>query len=200
MDQNIPTSFIPKKSLAVSSNLKSPNDGQKSIGIIFLISLIIFVGMIVLSIALFLYQQFLIQNLERKSDSLDRARAAFEPAIIQEIERLDSRMRSANQILSEHKAVSSFFSLLEANTLVSMQFENLNYETDEMGQAKVTMKGKAPSFSSVALQSDIFGENKFIHDPIFSNLNLDREGFIGFDFTATIDPRLTLYENLILGN
>ena len=200
MDQNIPTSFIPKKSLNVSTVDGSSIDGSKSIGIVFLISLIIFVGIIVLSIALFLYQQFLIQNLDRKSDSLERARAAFEPSVIQEIGRLDARMRSASEILSNHKAASSFFGLLEATTLVSMQFENLNYQTDDKGQIQVTMKGKAPSFSSVALQSDIFGENKFIQDPIFSNLNLDEKGNIVFDFAASIDPRLVLYENIILGN
>lgn len=199
MDQNIPTSFIPKKSLTVPS--RSRNLGErKSIGIVFLISLIIFIGVVALSAGLFLWHQFLLQNIEKKKESLERARAAFEPSLIQEMGRLDTRINSANEILANHKAVSSFFNLLESLTIISMQFENLNYQTSDSGEIKITMKGKAPSFGTVALQSDIFGENKFIQDPLFSNLNLDNKGSVEFNFSASVDPRLVLYENIILNN
>ena len=200
MENNIPTSFIPKESLKVPSKSKVSGGGRKSIGIVFLLSLIIFVGIVALSVGLFLYQQFLLQNIERKSESLDRARAAFEPTLIEEMGRLDVRMQSADEILSNHKAVSSLFNLLEAATLISMQFENLTYQTNDVGQIEISMKGKAPSFGTVALQSDVFGDNKFIQDPIFSNLNLDNKGNVGFDFAASIDPRLISYENVILDN
>jgi hypothetical protein len=62
------------------------------------------------------------------------------------------------------------------------------------------MGGIASSFSSVALQSDIFGENKFIQEPIFSNLNLDSKGDVIFDFSAFVDPRLLSYSDSILKN
>lgn len=201
MDQKTHTSFIPKKSLATASQNKnkSISDTGSSIGIVFLITLIIFISVIALAVAVFLYQQFLLQNIEKKRESLDRARAAFEPALIEEIGRLDVRMTSAREILDNHKALSSFFDLLEANTLASLQFENLGYKTDETtGKISVSMSGIASSFSSVALQSDIFGENKFIQEPIFSNLNLDNKGNIVFDFTAFIDPRLLSYVDNIL--
>ena len=195
MEQNTHTSFIPKKSLSTASQRQA---GRKSnIGIVFLLTLIIFVGAIAIAIGVFLYQQYLLQSIEKKSASLERARAEFEPALIEEMGRLDTRILSAKNILGEHKAASSFFNLLENNTLVSIQFENLDYKTDETGRAKISMKGTASSFSSVALQSDMFGENKFIQEPIFSNLNLDNKGKVIFDFTAFIDSRLISYETAV---
>lgn len=199
MEQNIPTSFIPKKSLATSS-AKNSLGKQRSISIVFLFSLIVFIGVIIIAVSLFLWNQFLLQNIGKKKESLERAYSAFEPSLIQEMGRLDIRINSANEILSNHKAVSSFFNLLESLTITSMQFENLNYQTSDSGEIKITMKGKAPSFGTIALQSDIFGENKFIQDPIFSNLNLNNKGNVEFDFSALLDPRLVLYGNVILNN
>lgn len=192
MDQNTHTSFIPKKSLTTAAyNQNRDVAGAKSsIGVVFLITLIIFISVIALAIGVFLYQQFLFQNIEKKRSSLDRARAAFEPALIEEMGRLDIRMKSAREILYNHKALSVFFDLLEVNTLASLQFENFNYKIDETDRVSISMSGIAPSFSSVALQSDIFGENKFIQEPIFSNINLDNKGNVIFDFSAFVDPRL----------
>lgn len=200
MDQKTHTSFIPKKSLATASQSQRTEiaGAKSSIGIVFLITLIIFIGVLALAIGVFLYQQFLLQNIEKKSASLDRARAAFEPALIEEIGRLDIRMNSAQEILDNHKALSVFFDLLETSTLVSLQFQDLVYKVDELGKVNVSMSGSASSFSSVALQSDIFGENKFIQEPIFSNLNLDNKGNVVFDFSAFIDPRLLSYSDSVL--
>lgn len=198
MEQNTHTSFIPKKSLSTVSQRQAEQKSRNNIGVVFLLSLIIFVGAIAIAIGVFLYQQFLLQSIERKSASLERARAEFEPALIEEMSRLDTRIQSAKNILSEHKAASSFFNMLEDNTLVSIQFENLEYKTDETGRTKILMKGIASNFSSVALQSDIFGENKFIQEPIFSNLNLDDKGDVIFDFSAFIDPRIISYENTVI--
>jgi hypothetical protein len=202
MDQKTHTSFIPKKSLATASRDKSRSiSGTKStIGIVFLITLIIFISVIALAIGVFLYQQFLLQNIEKKRESLDRARAAFEPSLIEEMGRLDVRMKSAREILDNHKALTAFFDLLETNTLASLQFENLSYRVDPANKVSITMGGIASSFSSVALQSDIFGENKFIQEPIFSNLNLDSKGDVIFDFSAFVDPRLLSYSDSILKN
>lgn len=188
------TSFIPKKSLTAPVRKARGS----SIGVFFLFTLVIFIGAIALAVGVFLYQQFIIKSIEQKSASLARASAAFEPSIIQEISRLDIRINSAKEILSDHKAISSFFGLLEALTLESVRFENLEYRTDEGGKTNISMRGRARNFSSVALQSDIFGQNKFIQEPIFSDLNLDKKGGVVFSFSAFIDPRLISYENTIL--
>lgn len=197
MDPKIQTSFIPKKSLATVAKSQSANTSgtEGGISIVFLIALIIFISVLALAIGVFLYQQFLFQDIENKKVSLDRARSAFEPTLIEEMSRLDFRMKSASEILNNHKALSEFFSLLENTTLVSIQFKDFNYNIDESERISISMNGVASNFNSVALQSDIFGDNKFIQEPIFSNLNLDKKGDIVFDFTAFIDPKLLSYKD-----
>ena len=196
MDIKSHTSFIPKKAFnAANTALHSKGN---SIGILFLLTLIIFISAIVFSLGVFLYQQFLIKDIENKSSQLKRARAEFEPTLIQEINRLEKRIQSSRNILRKHKTTSSFFNLLEDLTLVNIQFKNLEYNVDENGRANISMKGKAKSFNSVALQSDIFGKSGSIQEPIFSNLNIDNKGDVEFDFMAFIDSNLILYENTIL--
>ncbi len=60
------------------------------------------------------------------------------------------------------------------------------------------MNGTARSFNAVALQSDAFGKSSIFKDPIFSNLNLDQEGDVVFDFSAVIDPVRVSYAALVL--
>jgi len=87
--------------------------------------------------------------------------------------------------------------LLESITLKSISFDNFSYKTDETGRVSIVMDGKASSFGSVALQSDVFSDNKFIEEPIFSNLNLDNKGNVVFNFVAFVNPQLVLYKNFI---
>lgn len=193
MESKISTSFIPKRPL----NTASSQSKGSSIGIVFLITLIIFISALVLAVSVFLYQQFLFQDLDRKKVSLERARAAFDPNLIQELSRLDGRIESSKSILNDHRTVSSLFSLLEEITLKSISFDNFNYKTDEAGRVSIIMDGKASSFSSVALQSDAFSDNKFIEEPIFSNLNLDSKGNVIFNFAAFVSHQLVSYKNFI---
>lgn len=193
MESKISTSFIPKKTL----NTAPKRDKGSSIGVVFLITLIIFISVVALAISTFLYQQFLFQDIDRKKSSLERARAAFDPNLIQELSRLDDRIEASNIILDNHQTVSSLFGLLENITLKSISFDNFNYKTDEAGRVSIVMNGKASSFSSVALQSDVFSDSKFIEEPIFSNLNLDNKGNVIFNFAAFVNPKLVLYKNFI---
>lgn len=194
MEPKFQTSFIPKKPISVAP--KKRTEGNPA-GIFFLLGLILFLASISTAGGLFLYQQYLIQSIERKSESLERARAAFEPALIKEMNRLDVRMKSAQEVLDKHMALSAFFELLEKSTLKSVQFENFNYSVDGEGKINISMRGRALSFSSVALQSDTFGNSTFIKEAIFSDLNLDQSSDVVFNFSAVLDPSLLSYSDSI---
>jgi hypothetical protein len=191
MDQKFRTSFIPKRSLS-SASVKNPRR-RGTVNLFFLGSLIIFLGAVLLAGGIFLYQEFLIKSIENKRVSLEKAREEFEPASILQISRLDTRLKSAEEILKKHLTLSALFNLLEKTTLKSVQFKEFNFEIGDDGRIAVFMKGEARSFSSIALQSDIFGKNKFIKEPIFSELNLNKQGNAVFDFTAFIDDNLLSY-------
>lgn len=195
MEPKFRTSFIPKKTLATASNLQKKSGG--SLGIVTLIALIIALGAVALSVGAFLFEQILEVNITRKSDTLERARSAFEPALIQELVRIDSRIESAWTILDKHITPSALFESLEELTLKSVQFQDFNMTRISDGKISITMKGIADDFRGVALQADIFGKSKLIKDPIFSNLNLNQNGNAVFTLSAFVDPSLINFVNQI---
>ena len=189
MEPKFQTSFIPKKPVTVAPQRKK----ESSSGLFSLIALILFLAALTASVGVFLYQQYLVQSIAKKEASLERARSAFEPALIKEMSRLDARMISAQEILNKHTALSAFFELLEDTTLKTVQFDSFSYSIDAEKKMLISMKGKALSFAAVALQSDSFGNSTLIQEPIFSGLNLDTGGNVVFDFTATLDPSIVSY-------
>lgn len=198
MEPKFKTSFIPKTPMAESGPKKKKGGGKSSLmGLVTLITLIIFLAAIALGVGVFLYQQFLEQSIESKSQSLERARAAFEPAVIEELARLDKRIDVAQTLLANHTAPSALFAFLEDNTLQTIQFTDFRFSILEGGQASVSTSGVAASFSAVVLQSDVFSQSRAIRNPIFSNLNLNQEGDVVFEFSAEVDPSLISYSETL---
>lgn len=183
------TSFIPKKSLME----KRP--GGHTGGIFLGIALVIFVIAASASIGVYGYQKFLEKRVESMNVSLERARAAFEPSTILELKRMSGRIAASDEVLARHIALSEFFKLLRALTLKNVRFEQFDYTYAPEG-ITLNMKGKAQSYSSVALQSDIIGASTYIKDPIFSNLDLDQKGNVSFDLTMRVDSSFVLYKNI----
>ncbi|OGG55082.1 hypothetical protein A3D62_00740 [Candidatus Kaiserbacteria bacterium RIFCSPHIGHO2_02_FULL_49_11] len=195
MEPQFKTSFIPKKTLSATVAQGSTRKG--GLNLIVLIALIIALGAVVLSVGAFLYKQLLISSIDRKEATLDRARAAFEPALIQELVRLDDRLTAAEDVLEEHVTPSSLFSLLGSLTLQSVQFTDFSFSQVGDGKLSIAMKGIARDFRAIALQADLFGKNRAIQDPIFSNLNLDSNGRAVFNFSAFVDPAFVSYVNRV---
>ena len=186
MEPKFRTSFIPKKTLATASQSQKKSGG--GLGVMTLLSLIIAFGAITLSVGVFLYQQILEASLTRKTETLERARAAFEPALIEELVRIDSRIEAAKGILNKHITPSVLFETLEELTLKSVQFQDFDLTRISDDKISISMKGIAQDFRGVALQADIFGKSRLIREPIFSNLNLNQEGRAVFSLSAFVDP------------
>jgi hypothetical protein len=55
------------------------------------------------------------------------------------------------------------------------------------------MSGAARSFNTVALQSQEFSKSTIVTEPRFTNVNIDKDGSIRFDFTGTIDATRQKY-------
>ncbi|MEX0917170.1 MAG: hypothetical protein WDZ90_01460 [Candidatus Paceibacterota bacterium] len=197
MEPKFRSSFIPKESL------KDEGKGSKTrtagMGIIMLVTLVLFLGTITLAAGVFFYQQFLFQSIESKKASFERAEEAFSPSLITELSRVDSRLTAAEDLLGRHVSVSALLELLEETTLRNVRFREFRYSSLSGPEISLSMDGEARSFNAVALQSDAFGGNRFINNSIFSNLNIDQRGNVVFNFSATVDPRLISYERLIEG-
>lgn len=185
MQERVKTSFIPKASLKTE---KRRTPGRSPIGIINVITSIILLAAIIAAVGMFLFEQFTVQNIERKRTSLERARAAFEPATIRELAKLDGRLTSAETLLDAHIAPSLLFDEIETKTLNSVRFRDFALAESGPGRLMVTMSGEAQSFNALALQSDIFGRSPFFTEPIFSDFNIDSTGNVVFSFSAVVVP------------
>jgi len=157
------------------------------------LALIAFLISLTATLGVFLYKQYLNQSLNNKAETLEEARAAFEPALIRELTRLDTRLKTSQLLLDQHIALSRLFEFLENNTVQDVQYTSFDFSRLTDGLSSVTLTGRARSFNAVALQSDIFGKSRFILNPIFSALNTDDENNIRFSVSAEVSSELLSY-------
>jgi hypothetical protein len=196
MEERVKTSFIPKASLEVERK-QSPKGNPVALANV--IAGIVLILAILGSGGIFLFKQLTVQAIAAKRDSLERSRAAFEPATIKELSRLDMRIKTGEVLLNEHIALSKLFDELEATVLTSVRFNDFSYAPVGSGKVLMTAKGEAQSFNAVALQSGELSKSDIITDPIFSNVNIGPTGSIQFDFEASVDVSQLKYSGQSAG-
>lgn len=202
MEPKFQTSFIPKQSLAPSPAAQRRSaSNSRAFGLGTVIAIVIFIGAVSASVLLFLYEQYLTRSIQSNQASLERAREAFEPALIKELGRLDDRINAANIILNQHIAPSALFTLLESITLQNVQFTSFSYTGEGTnGMVAISLSGKAKSFQTVALQSDLLGSNSYLKNTVVSELALDASGDVTFQVNANVDPRFLSYLSKVQKN
>ncbi len=195
MDSNFQTSFIPKKPI-VEKRVTSAH----SIGFFTVISIFILFTVLLASLALFFYKTVLTKNIAQMEKDLNLAKNRFEPAKIKELQVLDKRINSSNEILAHHIAVTPIFQALQLLTMKTVRYTKFDYSLEDGKNPKIIVKmsGQALGYSSIALQSDLFAKNKNLIDPVFSNLSLDDKGNILFDLEFLVDPSFVDYKQTLL--
>mgnify|MGYP007080246224 CR=1 FL=1 len=166
-------------------------------GLLYTLSLFVFITSILISGGVFGYQKYLEGKIKSMDGVLVEAREALQPELIKVLTKTNDRFIAAEQIISKHEIVSGFFNLLENLTLQSVSYSSLAYSTNEAGVIEITMKGFARSYAAVALQAQVFSESKFVQDSIFSDLDLNDVGDVTFSLKAHVDPSAVSYETLI---
>ena len=185
METGIKSSFIPRDAAAPTAVRTVRGPGFSDL--LILIAIVLLVASVALAIGVFLYVQFLQTSSKSKLDQLERAKEAFEPSLIQELTRLDDRMRAADQVLSAHLAPSVFFHLLEGLTLQTVAFSDLDFQAIDPQNMRVKMRGVAQSVNSIALQAAYLSKSGAVTSPIFSNIDREPTG-VNFDLSAIINP------------
>ena len=183
------TSFIPKKAERKKNVKKSYG------GLLMGISAVIFIVTILLAGTVFLYNRYLVSEIGRMSETLERLKGSLEKDIIEELNRIDERIEASKKILDKHITLTPLFELLEQNTLQEVRFERLSFHPEGDGTWILEMDGTANSYATIALQSDVFGDNKNMSELIFANLGVGTDGGVVFDVSVKIDSRLLSYRN-----
>ena len=198
MDQNFQTSFIPKKPMIEERTAPS-----QPVGLFTIISIFIFFTVVIGTGALYFYDRILQQDITKMENDLNLAKNRFEPSKIIQLQVLDKRLNASEEILSKHVAISPIFKALQDITMKTVNYTKFSYNLDESkntNKVKVKMSGVAVGYKSVALQSDLFAKNKYLIDPIFSNLSLDDKGNVLFDLEFSVDQNLVDYKKVVETN
>lgn len=194
MDSPTQPTFIPHEAV-VSVPLKK---GGGLAELFLLVSLVLFIVSAALGAGVFLYTQYLQSSNASKLSQLNSAEAAFDPTLIEQLTRLNTRMITAQSLLSAHLAPSQLFSMLDQSTVQDISFTSLTYDATNPQQIALTMTGVAGSVNSIALQAQVFSQSGIITNPIFSDIDAEEDG-VHFDFSALVNPSAITYEGMVSG-
>lgn len=190
-----PSSFIPKKTIQNPTLSAGGAVSKGRVNAFMLVAGIVFTMTLLGSMGVFLYERYLVSNLASQKESLERARDAFEPRLIEELAKVDTRLDVAGSLLDGHVTISPFFELLGRLTLKTVRFEEFEFTRGVDGLVEVRMKGVAESYRSIALQSELFGDDENIQSPVFSDFKLDELGNVQFSVILSVSNDFLRYAN-----
>lgn len=193
------TSFIPKQnktstSFGVSSSVSEKSSGNTDI--FSYIPIVVFLISLVLSGGVFLYQGYLKNAIKNSAIVLEREKANFEPALMQELSDLDMKLNLSREILDKHISPIPIFDLVEKLALKNTQFSDFSYKVDSSGDVFVEMSGITGSYNDVALQSNILAKDTYISDIIFSGLSVEEDDRVSFKVNFKVDPRILKFSQI----
>ena len=181
-------SFIPQKTFEPAFYKR------RGPGILIIFSFLLFFLSISAYGVLFLYKNSLNKELNVLTDSLERAKAAFELPLINEINQTSEKIDYSKKLLEQHVSLVPIFDFLGQNTLKDARFKSFKYSIAKNENPTVSLEGLAKDYSTIAVQEDIFEKDKNIKSVLFSGLGLGEKGIINFSVKLTFDPSMLIYK------
>jgi hypothetical protein len=187
MAPNFQSSFIPKESVTEEVFKK------KKAGFLGVLVVSLFISSIIISAALYVYKGIMKSDIQNLESQLVEADKNIDKKTINDMSQFSDKLNVAKAIVVKHRAASNFLGFLASSTVSSVQFTDFNYDSSEDGKLNVSLKGEATNYAGVALQENIFSQNKFIKSLTFSNLTLTNKGVVSFDLIVSVDPQISTY-------
>jgi hypothetical protein len=187
MAPNFQSSFIPKEPVTEEVFKK------KKAGLIGILVVCLFISSIVIAVAMYFYKGIVkgdIQNLQLQLASDEKN---IDKKSIDDMSLFTQKLGIAKTIVLKHQVISRFLESLASSTVSSVQFTSFGYGNLGENSLTVSLKGKATSYASVALQENIFSQNKYFKSISFSNLTLSDKGLVSFDLDILVDPEISAY-------
>lgn len=207
MEQEFRTTFIPKKPL-VQTPVSSGTPVSRPVGIVFVISLIIFIISIMMGAGVFLYKSYLEKEVADLVVKLEKLQENIDPNAIREFSLMDKRLKNAETLINQHAVISPLFSVLRSTTLPTVRYSKFDGTFGENRDLQVTMSGESDSYRSIALQSQTLAKNANLKNTIFSNFVVTPKGRVAFDVSFSIPvsdlsfakhtDQVTTVENIII--
>lgn len=185
MENEFRTTFIPKTPLAQQSSQNSA-PVSKPVGILFVVSLIIFIVSIAIAGGMYGWKTYLDKQVAELAVSLDRVQKSLDPNTIKQFTVMDKRLRNSETLLNQHIVTSPLFTMLGATTLPTVRYTKMDMAFNDTGNLSVAMSGESDGYRSIALQSQALSQNANLGDTIFSNFTVTPKGRVSFDVAFTI--------------
>lgn len=194
MDSKFQTSFIPKKNFEEGGRVKN----KTPINILSVISTVLITIAILGAGGVFGYKLILERQVEAKKSEIAEVQASLDLESVEEVSMVDNKLKAAATLLDGHTSVSSFFSVLERNTLANVRFTDFSFSYLANDTVAVSMKGIARNFGVVAKQEERFAASAEIREnfrnPLFSGFTLDEAGNVSFSLLTTVNKKLISYK------
>lgn len=193
MENQFTTTFIPKKPMVTETSSGSA-PVSRPVGFLSSISLILFFITLATGGGIYLWEQYETKQVAVLAQSVQAAQKEFEPQLITKLQLLDKQLKNANILIKNHTVTSPLFDLLESSTLRQVQFNKIDYTTDDAKGVTVKMSGVADGYQSIAQQADVLGASTYLKNVIFSNFFLTQQGKVSFDLTFGVSPQFLNYQ------
>jgi hypothetical protein len=200
MDSKIPTSFIPKDTIRTDLRTR-----REPVGILSIIALVILAGSLVYLAGIYVYRSTVYNEINSPCTntgggagscglraSLTVETQDFERSKLEDLKRLDTKLKNGASVLNNHIAMRPLFNLLSTVT-----GQNIQYKKFDFNDTGLSIGGVAKSYEDIAFQQKVFatdpGAKKLIRNFSFSDFNLDPKGQVSFNLTLVVDPSLLSY-------
>ena len=185
MDEKI--SFIPKRSL--SSQPVSRGGG----GGFVLFSLLIFILSAALWGGLYMYKNYLNENITQLGKSIEKQKASFEIPTVNEVIDFSEKISVAKKLLAGHKAFSNVLDFLQDFTMKDVRFNDLNYSYNDSGEPMLALSGTARSYGILTAQIQALEKYNMAKQVSVYGLSSDTAGMVKFNLKIILDPAIMAY-------
>lgn len=187
MTSNFQSSFIPKEPVTEDIFKK------KKIGILGILAVSLFVISIIISAALYVYKGVTKNDIQNLQLQLGESEKNIDKKTIDEMNQFSKKLGVARSIILKHQVISNFLDYLSSSTVSSVQFTDFSYSDIGGGVLSVTLSGKALNYASIALQENIFSQNKYFKSVQFSGLALTGKGSVSFKSVISVSSQISTY-------
>lgn len=172
------SSFIPKRGPA---NKRKRAGGSKHVYVFTLVSYILMFSTLLATGGVYLYSNYVDQQLENEVSALNTEISSFSKADMQKVMDFDLRLSQAYTRLNNSVSLVSVFESLEAATIDSVQIISLNLDRENDEKFILSAVIETDSFDSTIFQRGVYGRNQTIDSVLISGIETSNVEKLGVD-------------------
>lgn len=185
MDEKL--SFMPKRKLS------SQAISRRGWGGFVLLSFFIFVISMALWGGLYMYKNYLNDNITQLGKVIENQKASFEIPTVNEIIDFSEKISVARNLLAGHKDFSGVLDFLQDFTMKDVRFNGLDYSYADSGEPSLILSGTTRSYAGLTAQIKTLGKYNQVKRISLSGLSLDTTGAVNFNLGIILNPAIAAY-------